>query len=122
MKSGYGINNLVQTNLLSSAPTSHITGAQTGVSYFPEFEYKTYWRLLECTQSSYSAQFEFKSNPYSTYGQKCHFTPVWYPNGQYQVYTYVLDAWTPVGMLSINLNDYVNISGSLYDDWHIAPK
>ncbi len=122
MKSGYGINNVVQTNLLSSAPTSHITGAQTGVSYFPEFEYKTYWRLLQCTQSGYYAQFEFKSNPYSTYGQKCHFTPVWYPNGQYQVYTHVLDAWTPAGMLSINLNDYVNISGSLYDDWHIAPK
>ncbi|WP_010249506.1 hypothetical protein [Acetivibrio cellulolyticus] len=122
MKSGYGINNVVQTNLLSSAPTSHITGAQTGVSYFPEFEYKTYWRLLQCTQSGYFARFEFKSNPYSTYGAKCHFTPIWYPNGQYKVYTYVLDAWTPTGMLSINLNDYVNVSGSLYDDWHIAPK
>jgi len=82
----------------------------------------TYWRLLERTVNGYSAQFEFKVNPYSTYRQRCHFSPVWYPNGQYRVYTYVQDACTPAGMLSMNLNDYVNISGSLYDDWHIAPK
>jgi len=29
----------------------------------------------------------------------------------------VWDTWTPDGMLSINLNDYVSIQGSLYDDW-----
>ena len=57
--------------------------------------------------NGYSAQFEFKVNPYSTYRQRCHFSPVWYPNGQYRVYTYVQDAWTPAGMLSMNLNDYV---------------
>jgi hypothetical protein len=122
MKSGYGINNRVQTNFSSSAPSSHVTGAQTAVSYFPEFLYETYWRLLDRTVNGYSAQFEFKANPYSTYRQRCHFSPVWYPNGQYRVYTYVQDAWTPAGMLSMNLNDYVNIAGSLYDDWHIAPK
>ena len=122
MKSGYGINNGVQTNFSSSAPNSHVASAQTAVSYFPEFSYKTYWRLLDRTVNGYSAQFEFKVNPYSTYRQRSHFSPVWYPNGQYRVYTYVQDAWTPAGMLSMNLNDYINISGSLYDDWHIAPK
>ena len=29
-----------------------------------------------------------------------------------------LGYWTPDGMLSINLNDYVSIDGSLYDDWY----
>lgn len=122
MKSGYGINNNIQTVLNISAPSSHVTAAQTAVSYFPEFEYNTYWRLLDLINNGYSSRFEFKPNLYSTYKQRSHFSPIWYPDGQYRVYTYVQDAWTPAGMLSINLNDTVTISGSLYDDWHIAPK
>lgn len=51
-----------------------------------------------------------------------HFTPVWMPDGEYRVYTYLLDCWTPDGMLSMNLSDAVQISGSLWDDWHIAPQ
>lgn len=122
MKSGYGINNNVQTVLNISAPSSHVTAAQTAVSYFPEFEYNTYWRLLDLINNGYSSRFEFKPNLYSSYKQRSHFSPIWYPDGQYRVYTYVQDAWTPAGMLSLNLNDTVTISGSLYDDWHIAPK
>ena len=34
------------------------------------------------------------------------------------IYTQVWDTWTPDGMLSINLNDYVSIQGILYDDWY----
>ena len=47
-----------------------------------------------------------------------HFTPVWYPDNTYTIYTYVIDAWTPSGMLSINLSDSIQIQGSLYDDWY----
>ena len=122
MKSGYGINNKVQTVLNISAPSSHVTPTQTAVSYFPEFEYNTYWRLLDLINNGYSSQFEFKPNIYSTYMQRSHFSPIWYPDDQYRIYTYAQDAWTPAGMLSINLNDTITISGSLYDDWHIAPK
>jgi len=50
-----------------------------------------------------------------------HFSPVWFPDGSYTVNTHVMDIWTPAGMLAMNLTDDVTISGSLYDDWHIAP-
>ena len=87
-------------------------------SYFPEFSYDNYWRLLSCSGGN-PATFAFKANEYSTYGRNVHFTPVWYPDGtNYTVYTYVIDAWTPSGMLSLNLNDAVQIQGSLYDDWY----
>jgi len=122
MKSGYGVNNKVTSSFSSNAPNSHVTGAQTAVSYFPEFGYRTYWRLLDLITRGYSSQLEFKKNQYSTYNQRSHFSPVWYPNGTYQVYTYLMDAWTPDGMLSMNLNSSVNIQGSVFDDWHIAPK
>lgn len=122
MKSGYGVNNKVVSSVSSNAPGSHMTGAQTAVSYFPEFKYKTYWRLLDLIVRGSTSQLEFKRNEYSTYNQRSHFSPVWYPDGTYQVYTYLFDAWTPAGMLSMNLSGGVVIQGSVYDDWHIAPK
>lgn len=120
MKSGYGINQTITANV-STNQSSAVTDAQTAVTYFPEFRYETYWRLLERTQSGYSSKFEFASNKYSTYKRRTHFTPIWFPDGSYMPYTWLIDCWTPAGMLSKNLTDSVTIRGSLWDDWHIAP-
>lgn len=122
MRSGYGVKESVNAQIRSSAPSSHITGAQTAITYFPEFQYKNYWRLLDLTQAGESAVLQFKNNEYSTYNRRVHFTPLWYPDGKYTAYTYLEDAWTPAGMLCLNLNDYVTINGSVYDDWHIGPQ
>lgn len=121
MKSGYGINNTVTATVSTSAPMSHYTYGQTAVSYFPEFNYTTYWRLLDRLSSGKTSRFQFAENIYSTYKQRVHFSPVWFPDGSYTVNTHVMDIWTPAGMLCANLTDSVTISGSLYDDWHIAP-
>lgn len=120
MKSGYGINETVTASVSSNQSTA-VTYPQNAASYFPEFQYKTYWRLLEKMQGGSTAKFEFQKNPYSTYKNRTHFTPVWMPDGSYTVNTWLLDSWTPVGMLSINLTDSLVIKGSLWDDWHIAP-
>lgn len=122
MKSGYGINLNASTSLSSNASSLSVTGAQNVISYYPEFNYQNYNRVLEKISGVFSASFQLKNNKYSTYNSRTHFTPVWYPDGAYTVYAEVIDAWTPVGMLSVNLNDSVNIKGSLYDDWHIGPK
>ena len=121
MKSGYGVSNTVTATVSTSAPMSHYTYGQTAVSYFPEFNYTTYWRLLDPLSSGKTARFQFAENIYSTYKQRVHFSPVWFPDGSYTVNTHVMDIWTPAGMLCANLTDSVMISGSLYDDWHIAP-
>ena len=121
MKSGYGVSNTVTATVSTSAPMSHYTYGQTVVSYFPEFNYTTYWRLLDRLSSGRTARFQFTENIYSTYKQRVHFSPVWFPDGSYTVNTHVMDIWTPAGMLCANLTDSVTISGSLYDDWHIAP-
>ena len=120
MKSGYGINESVTASISSNQSTA-ISYPQNAVSYFPEFQYKTYWRLLERIQSGSSAEFEFKRNQYSTYNNRTHFTPIWMRDGTYTVNTWVIDAWTPDGMLSMNLTDSLTIKGNLWDDWHIAP-
>lgn len=120
MKSGYGINETV-TASVSSNQSSAITYPQTAVSYFPEFGYETYWRLLERMKDESSTSFEFQRNKYSTYKNRTHFTPIWMPDGYYTVNTWVADIWTPVGMLSMNLTDSLTIKGNLWQDWHVAP-
>ena len=121
IKSGYGVN--IQVNTQSStSQSSATTPPQTAVSYFPEFYYQTYWRLLERTRGGYHAGFAFQNNHYSTYHRRTHFTPIWMPDGTYTVYTHLLDCWTPDGMLGMNLTDSVQISGDLWEDWHIAPQ
>ena len=120
MKSGYGINQIVTANV-STNQSSAVTDAQTAMTYFPEFRYETYWRQLERTRGGYSSLFEFKPNTYSTYSRRTHFTPIWFPDGSYTPYTWLIDCWTPAGMLSMNLINSVTIRGSLWDDWHIAP-
>lgn len=119
MKSGYGVKETARARLSTNAPSSHYTTAQTGVSYFSEFKYETYWRLLSRRQSGLNSTFQFQANSYSTYNRNVHFSPVWYPDhSDYTVYTRIIDAWTPAGMLSVNVNDSVDIDGSLFDDWY----
>ena len=120
MKSGYGTNQLVAARV-STTQSSAVTEAQSAVSYFPEFGYTDFWRFLKQTRSGYCAEFAFAPNRFSTYNSPAHFTPIWYKDGEYRVYTYLMDVWTPAGMLSLNLSDSVTIRGALWDDWHIAP-
>lgn len=119
MKSGYGVKTEVSTSFSTSAPEGHFTYTQTAFSVFPEFQYKTYLRLLERTSGGRAAKFGFRANEFSTYNRKVHFSPVWFPDRtEYRIYTQVWDTWTPDGMLSVNVSDAVSINGSLFDDWY----
>lgn len=120
IKSGYGVQIEVEGKV-STDQNRAVTGVQTAVSYFPEFYYQTYWRLLEREGSGSRSTFSFRENPYSTYRRKTHFTPVWMRDGSYIVYTWLLDCWTPEGMLCKNLTDGIQIQGNLWQDWHCAP-
>ena len=106
IKSGYGYSNLVKASVTTNAPGNSLTQAQTAVTYFPEFQYQAYWRVLQPIVEN----------------SKAHFTPVWYPNSTYKVYTQLYDAWTPAGMLSINLYGTLSIRDNLFSDWHAAPQ
>lgn len=121
-KSGYGVNLKVSTNITNNGSNDDITSAQNINTTFSDFEYKTYNRLLQKTKDNgLSSEFQFKNNKYSTYNNRTHFTPIWYPDGEnYIVNAEILDVWTPTGMLSVNLNDKVMIQGNLHQDRHIA--
>ncbi|MDF2923916.1 MAG: hypothetical protein K0R57_2830 [Paenibacillaceae bacterium] len=122
MKSGYGVEIDTTTEVRSNAPSSHLTGAQTAVTMFPEFHYQTYWRLHERMTNGLTATFKLKPNMYSTYQSRSHFTPLWFPDGPYTPDTLIEDVWTPDGMLFLHVSGSVQISGNLYMDWRIAPQ
>ncbi len=121
IKSGYGVKTEVSTILSTSAPSSHYTYTQTAISTFPEFNYKTYSRLLERITGGRNAKFRFQANEFSITNRNVHFLPVWYPDGKrFTIYAQVWDTWTPDGMLSVNVSDYVSIEGSLFNDWYTS--
>lgn len=121
MKSGYGIEITMNSHI--SGDTEYCTGAQIGNVLFPEFNYNRessakYNRLLEKVGND----LVFKTNPYSTYGDRVHFLPIWYPdNKYYTVYAEVFDVWCPAGQLSMRLTDRIMVKGNVYDDWHVGP-
>jgi len=103
-----------------------VTGAQSAVTYFPEFDYGTYNRVLDLKKSGFNAEFWLKVNPDSHYaedGDRVHFTPVWFPKdyNEYEPQVVVFDMWTPAGMLIGAKSNVITIKGGLIDDWHIAP-
>jgi hypothetical protein len=120
MKSGYGLNIDVKTKpiLKGIPPADSYTPVQTVVNYFPEFIYKDYWRLSEKVERYV---FKLRNNQYSTYNNRVHFTPLWYPDDEYTVYSEIYDLWTPDGMLFTTKSDTINISGTVFDDWTIVP-
>ena len=128
-RSGYGIsvNALLEKPVVSPEGKSGVTEFQSAVILFPEYEYLLYGEALERKERNGSEYFVHPSNPYSIYYQsdpadysRVHFTPVWYPDGEYTVIVYYFDMWTPVGTVWKAETYSADISGTVFDDWYIT--
>ncbi|MEG2851804.1 MAG: hypothetical protein RR879_03005 [Hydrogenoanaerobacterium sp.] len=124
MKSGYGVSINVIARVYTDDKFSNITGAQNVLATFPEFNYKSYNRVMvpwSGNNISYS-KFDLAFNKYSFKGANSHYTPIWFPDGmQYAPKTQAIDIWTPAGMLKVSGSGSVGIDGDCYDDWNIRP-
>lgn len=123
MNSGYGItmslNNgvTVTKNGFSTAPVNSYTLPQYGYAYFPEYGYsKESGKITTLNLSNGKWIF----SPIGSY-DNVHFTPLWYPDGNYIVRVELSDMWTPAGMMR---NEYksnrIFIKDSAYDDWYVG--
>lgn len=131
MKSGYGFSLSAvshaarfESTILANAGSYILP--QNGNAYFPEFNFEltdAKYRTLQLTAAN---KLEFVRNPYSITkkgvkdGRRIHYTPLWYPDGNYTVKTFLYDCWTPAGMISLQdtLSPIV-IGSNIYDDWYI---
>lgn len=139
-KSGYGYTVLLNATVTSNdevTANTTIAGIQNAIITFPEFNYnkgvtingsvQQYNRLTEVTTNAYTgnkvqAALELKENPFSSTNSRVHFTPLWYPNGNYIAYAESFDAWTPGGMLATTSTSNITIEGNVYDDWQVNGK
>ena len=124
MKSGYGISESVSSGVALTSSTgaaidsTSATSAQLTEGRYPEFNYyyAGYFRLFD---SMGSGDFQLKMNPYSQYGYRTHYIPIWFPDGPYTALAIVSQAWTPAGMLGMDTTGTVQIQGALPDDWYV---
>lgn len=122
IKSGYGVQVKcdVKVTGIGGVSNSDVTPVQSGLAVFPDWKFGTYNRVLEPeNRGSYNTKWRFKVNPYSYYGERVHFTPVWYPPSRYPIPLAIFDVWTPAGQLYTTVSDYVTVDGDMYDDWYI---
>ncbi|WMJ24310.1 hypothetical protein RBG61_06495 [Paludicola sp. MB14-C6] len=132
IRSGYGFSLNVQTSMTyhketKMPSTNAFTSIQHANAYFPEYKYNNghgRYRTLEQTNQN---KFEFYTNENTITNtgtkdyKRVHFTPLWYPDGEYIIKIYIYDCWTPLGMLSMTSNtNPIQIKGNMYDDWYIS--
>ena len=125
MRSGYGIYLSYAPSITSiSGYTMPASSAYTSVqrveAAFPEFKYaKTVgsFRSIE----KYGGAWVFVRNTTADLNERLHFTPLWYPNGNYIVSVTATDVWTPAGMISsVRNSNTIKIVDSAYDDWYVG--
>ncbi len=123
MNSGYGITMLldngieVAKNGYSSAPIGAYTIPQYAEAYFPEYSYAT-TKGKTTTLAPSNDKWIFPIN--DSYGN-VHFTPLWYPDGEYIIRVKLSDLWTPAGMITSEYkSNMIKIKDSAYDDWYIG--
>ena len=125
MRSGYGIYMSYAPGITSISgytvpASSAYTSVQRVEAAFPEFKYaKTIgsFRSLE----KYGGVWVFVRNTSADLNERLHFTPLWYPNGNYIVSVMATDVWTPAGMISsVRNSNTIKIVDSAYDDWYVG--
>ena len=125
MESGFGVN----TNLTTTITTNYdhpekLVGCQMAWVYAPETGYGqiAQWSgafdSLESIGGAHGARitrWQQKVNPYSEAGSRLHYTPLWFPDGQYTLLCQSFYAWTPAGQMYWYDVGSVDILGDMYD-------
>jgi len=95
-----------------SAESRYLLTANGGSKFYDE----AIERPAGMTDEEYAVYSELNQS------EKCrvHFTPVWYPDGKYQIVLCMFDAWTPAGELWFYKTYDIEIKGSIYDTWYVT--
>ena len=125
LKSGYGFEccfyeHLTNVDGYESSSIYHATGNQYQYALFPEFNYEygiDTSRYIEIDPESGKNTFVFDDSM-----ERQHFTPIYYPDGEYKFKLVMSDCWTPAGMLKTTEIVTIYINGNMYDDWNIQHK
>lgn len=124
-KSGYALSTLVEVNndtssVNTAVVNNAVTGAQTAMVYYPEYNYSSATGKCEAlVLNEELGGFVFRDVTNASTTKSRHYSPVWYPNTDYYTQTLISNVWTPAGMLSyLGNSNKVKIDGSLFDNYN----
>lgn len=123
IKSGYGFE-CSYTHSMATVSGYQSTSASQSVvpQYFyallPEYNY-TYGTNRCRSFETVSGRKVFVN---ATGMNRQHFTPIYYPDGEYEFQIVLSDCWTPAGMLTTYKTVTIQIDGNMYDDWYVGRK
>ncbi len=125
MESGFGFTVQCSTTLTTNYDhPEKLVGAQMVWVRYPESAYGqlSAWQNVRddlqvktCTAGGITATWQLAVNPYSVTGSRLHYTPLWYPDGEYVARVQAFYAWSPVGQLYEHKTDTLTIEGDMYD-------
>lgn len=123
MKSGYGFecsytHSMASISGYQSTSASQSVAPQYFYALFPEYNYT--YGANQCR--SFEAVSGRKVFVNATGMNRQHFTPIYYPDGEYKFQIVLSDCWTPAGMLTTYKTVTIQIDGNMYDDWYVGRK
>ena len=123
MKSGYGFecsytHSMATISGYQSTSASQSVAPQYLYALFPEYNYT--YGANQCR--SFEAVSGRKVFINATGMNRQHFTPIYFPDGQYKFQIVLSDCWTPAGMLTTYKTVTIQIDGNMYDDWYVGRK
>lgn len=125
MESGFGVQVSLQTKLTTNYDhPEKLVGVQMVWTFSPETGYGKIARwsgAFDALQTSSGSpgskhsQWRYAVNPWSASGSRLHYTPLWFPDGQYTVLSQAFYAWSPAGQMYWYDAGSVDIRGDMYD-------
>ena len=125
MESGFAVQAGLQTVLTTNYDhPEKLVGVQMAWMFSPESGYGQIpaWSgafdALEAASGApgdWNVVWQYAINQWSETGSRLHYTPLWYPDGQYTVLSQAFYAWSPAGQLYWYDAASVDILGDMYD-------
>jgi hypothetical protein len=125
MESGFGFSVQCTTTLSTNYDRPEkLVGAQMVWVRYPESVYGqiSEWQNVRDSLEVKTGEagdmtitWQLAINPYSTTGSRLHYTPLWFPDGEYVAWAQTFYAWSPVGQLYSHTTDSLTIEGDMYD-------
>ena len=123
-ESGFGIECFAEMVITTNYDRpDKLVGPQMVYLFYPEAaygkspftNYADSLEILNGTKGAHNSLWQYPISPFSLTGSRLHYTPLWTPDGSYDVMAQSFYAWSPVGQMYDFKSNSVTIEGDMYD-------
>ena len=124
IESGFGIESSAEMVITTNYDRpDKLVGPQMVYLFYPETaygkspftNYADSLEILNGAKGAHASRWRYAVSPFSLTESRLHYTPLWTPDGSYDVMAQSFYAWSPVGQMFDFKSDSVTIEGDMYD-------